>query len=256
MAPDLHRNVEADQVRHPGRPGAGDVDDDRRGERPAGRLHARHGSGRDRDRGHLGPLEELRPAVTRRPQEARGHCSRVRVAGSGLVRGHLRIVERERRAEPPDLVGLDDRRLDAQRTLHRDVRPKQVGRAGGHQPEEAGPGEPAVAADPLRPVAEPRERRPRQGRFGGQVVVHPDEAARAPRRSGRDRGPLDDDDPDLPAGQVVGEAGALDARSDDDDVRRLDHVAPPVRTSVGDPPASAYASGSKRAWKKRRYFGS
>ena len=276
MAPDLHREVEPDQACHPCRPAACGVDDDGRGERPPGRLDSCHRPGDDRDRRHLGSLDEPGPTVSRRLQEARGHRRRIRVPGSGLMGGHVGIVDRERRAQPSDLVGPDHRRLDAKAALHRDVRAEEVGPCPGLHPQEARPDEAAVAPDALRPVPEPRVRRPREAGLGGQVVVHPHQAARTPGRAGRDRRPLDHHDLRPARGQVVGETGALDPRPDDDDIRCLGHVVLPSpssgahsgsrsrwsrgasRTGVLRPALRdrLYAIGSKRAWKKRRYFGS
>ena len=56
------------------------------------------GAAGHRDRGHLGALDQPRAALARRAEEAHGDRGRVRVPGSGLVGGHVPIVDRQRRA--------------------------------------------------------------------------------------------------------------------------------------------------------------
>src|SRR5207244_2074598 len=83
----------------------------------------------------------------------------------------------------------------------------------------------AVAADHVLPVAEHLGGGARRSREEVHGVEPPHERGRTAGRAGRDELLLDQHDPTrLLAGEVIGEAGAVDAAPDDDDIRRLRDV--------------------------------
>ncbi len=244
VAPGLDRHVETDRPGELGRPGAGDVDHDRRRERsPLGR-HADHPLALDEDRLDPAALDQAGAPVAGRRQEAGRGAGRIGIPGLGLMGGRDDVVGHDPRQEAGHLVGPDDAGRDPDPLVDRDVRPEVLDERGRDELDEPGPDEPAVARpDQLRPVAEVRERGPGQARLGLEVVVHPHEARRAPGRPARDRPPLEDEDAHPAPGEVEGEAGALDAGPDDDDIGGLGHspmmTQPRPASAAGPPPGRA-----------------
>ena len=241
VAPHRQRQIQAGQRADAPGPATGRVDHDGCVDRAGGRDDAADTAALDRDPGDRRTLHEARPAVSGRPHERAGGHGRVRVPRPGLPRGYLVVADREAGRELADRRGIDDVAVDAEFPMAGDVGAHAVGRVAVLDPQEAGPREAAVTADPRLPVAEPLDRDRGDPGLRQQVVVDPDEARRATRGTGADRAPLHDGHAGATRREVEGEAGALDAPADDDDVRRVGHARAPARSG----PRGQYRAGGR-----------
>lgn len=201
------------------RPGARRVDDDGGGENALRRVHARHFSSADADARHGAILHEDGAAPTGGVhQRGRGRDG-VGVARFGFVSGEVEVVRDEGGGEAFHVVGGDQHGGDAEALEHGGVGFERVHMFALDELEEARAREAAgIGADAFVPIAEPLEGFPGETRFGFEVVVHADEPAGASRRARGEVTSLDDRDFDAAHGEMVGEAGAVHAAAEDEEV--------------------------------------
>ena len=164
MDPGADRQLDADAGRQLGRPGAGG--EDHRigtdvalaGSHPHHRI-ALHQDGLDA-RGLPNRGAEAPGGGQQRSRRPGG----IRVAGLGLVGRHLDVVGDHLGRDAGHVLGGHQEGRDAEFRLHAHVRSQPVAQLGWHQLEEPGPGESAIAADDVGPVAEDLQRPPCQRR--------------------------------------------------------------------------------------------
>ena len=224
MSPGLDRDLDPDGSGQTRRPGAGDIDHDRRIEPAAVGLDAGDRLAVDGDRLDPTAPDEPGAEATRRLEEPGRRARWVGVAGPRLPGGRADVVRARPRDERRDLGCVEHAGVDADGLLDRDVGTHLGGELRREQVHEAGPHEPAIAGPhQLGPRLEIRERRPRQTGVALEVVVHPDEPGRSPGGAGGDAVAFQDQHRDPPPREMEGEAGPLHARPDHDHVGRLGH---------------------------------
>ena len=234
VAPGVDRDIDADRRGEPGRPRAGDVDDDRGGEGPAIVSTPATASPSTRTADAAAALETRAPSRACRGEEAGRRAGRIGVAGAGLVdRG-----ARRRRSRTPGTSFAGPRRRCSRcrprcacciATLARErwppARPARAGRS------------PSGRSRSRRARRDPPNRgstgtTPRRAALPLEVVVHPDEPRRPAGRASADASRSSDEHVGPALGEVEGEARALDAGADDDDLGAVDHGCCRLRAAV------------------------
>lgn len=124
----------------------------------------------------------------------------------------------EGRRQPAHIVGPDDQAGYSQPLMHGDVGPQSIIVVRGDDLQKPGAREAAFPADDLTPVAEDAVRSPGQRGLRFEVVVHPHQTAGSAGGTGGNKASLEDDRSQASPGQVKGEAGAVNPRTDDDGI--------------------------------------
>src|SRR5207244_2598498 len=165
------------------RPGAGDQDDDGRGDAPLARVDADDTSALDDDPRDVARRLDPGAAADRRCGEREGGRVRVGEARLRLPRRPADVVRAGAGEQARQVLGRDELGLDPDALLHRHVAAKVVLVAAAYELHEADRLEAAVATDLGVEVLEDLQALERQPRLVLVRGVHADEGARLARRA-------------------------------------------------------------------------